>query len=194
MKQFKNIAFGLTMLIYLWVPFNMIQSVQKVLKEGTVYRFKSIPVDPYDAFRGRYIILNIGSSVISVDQAKEKFNRQQTVYLGIKVDENGFANFENAFAEIPEGQDYVKTTVAHVSPNSITIRFPENMKQYFINEKLAPLAEKTYRELTRNNRTQPDAINAYLDVRILEGTVVIEELYLKGKPIVEYLEQLEVEK
>ena len=189
MKQFKNIAFGLTMLVYLWFPFNMIQGVQKVLKEGTVYRFKSIPVDPYDAFRGRYVTLRIGKRVFSVAHAKEKFNRQQTVYLTIKIDENGFADFENVFTKIPEGQDYIKTTVAYVAPNSVTIQLPENMKQYFINEKLAPLAEKTYRELTRNNRTQTDSINVYLDVRVLDGTVVIDELYLKGKPIVEYLRQ-----
>ena len=177
------------MLIYLWFPINMIHSAQKVLKEGTVYRFKSVPVDPYDAFRGRYITLRVGNNVISVNQAKEKFHRQQNVYVSINVDENNYANFQNIYTERPEAVDYIKTSIAYVAPNSVTIRLPENMQQYFINEKLAPLAERTYRELSRNS-SQQDSVNVYLDVRVLDGKVAIEELYLKGKPIVEYLQEL----
>ena len=72
-----------------------------------------------------------------------------------------------------------------MSSNSVHIALPENMQLYFINEKLAPLAEDVYRQLTARN--QQDSIKTFLEVRVLDGTPVIEELYLEGQPIVEYL-------
>jgi hypothetical protein len=55
-----------------------------------------------------------------------------------------------------------------------------------MDEKLAPLAEIAYRDASRGRPEE-----AYVTVRVLDGTAVLEELYLKGKPVRELvLEEL----
>lgn len=39
------------------VPASMIVQRETVLTQGRVYKFKTAPVDPVDAFRGRYVAL-----------------------------------------------------------------------------------------------------------------------------------------
>jgi len=65
-------------------------------------------------------------------------------------------------------------------PAQVQLKLP--IDRYYINEKLAPQAEQAYRE--HNRRTRQDA---YVGVRVLKGTAVVEDLYLGDKPIHEYL-------
>lgn len=54
-----------------------------------------------------------------------------------------------------------------------------------MNEKLAPAAETAYREHARRGH-QRDACTT---VRVRNGRAVIEDLYVAGKPIREFLKQ-----
>jgi len=44
------------------VPATMIWGRERTLAVGSVYKFRTQPVDPYDAFRGRYVSLRIEES------------------------------------------------------------------------------------------------------------------------------------
>ena len=50
-------AFILLVLVQLFVPANMILEQEDILKNGTPYKFKTAPIDPYDPFRGKYVWL-----------------------------------------------------------------------------------------------------------------------------------------
>ena len=52
------IIFIVVGLVQLFVPANMILNEETILKSGTVYKFKTRPVDPNDPFKGKYINLN----------------------------------------------------------------------------------------------------------------------------------------
>ena len=41
--------------IQIITPLSMIIKRESVLKNGGQFKFKTAPVDPYDAFRGRYV-------------------------------------------------------------------------------------------------------------------------------------------
>lgn len=43
--------------IQLAIPGYMIFEQNQILTEGTAYKFKTRPIDPYDPFRGRYVTL-----------------------------------------------------------------------------------------------------------------------------------------
>jgi len=187
MKQISTILFGLTMLLYLWFPFNMIQGAQRILNKGSIYKFKPMPVDPYDAFRGRYVTLRFNEGRIAMDNPRENFERNQEVYVLLEKDEQGFAQLTSISPDLPKGQDYLATTIRNIGKDYVNIRFPNNLTRYYINEKLAPLAEDAYRKLSRENRQEPDSVSIFLEASVYEGQAVIKELYLKGKPVEEYL-------
>ena len=185
MKLVRNISFGAVMLLYLWFPYSMIIDQQHILKNGEVFRFRPQPVDPYDAFRGRYITLQFVEQTMDFPNAYETFLRNDQIYVMLEKDSLGYYNFSDPTIEKPSDQNYIKTNVLYTTDNRVTVKIPENLSRYYLNEKLAPLAEKKYRELTRN--TESDEVNVYLDARVLNGEVLIEELYFEDKPVSEYL-------
>ena len=52
-------SFILLCLVQTAVPLSMIARREFTLRNGRVYKFKTAPVDPYDAFRGRFVALAV---------------------------------------------------------------------------------------------------------------------------------------
>jgi uncharacterized membrane-anchored protein len=188
MKLVRNIAFGAVMILYLWFPFSMIADQQRILKEGEVFRFRPQPVDPYDAFRGRHIILSFVEQDIDFPNAQDVFQYDDKIYVQLERDSLGFTYFTNPAFKKPESQNYLKVTVWNASEKRVAVFTPENLERYYLNEKLAPKAEEQFLELVRS--AEGDEVNVYLDARVLNGEVLIEELYFEGKPVSEYLNNL----
>ena len=185
MKLVRNIAFGAVMLLYLWYPYSMIVDQQQVLEKGEVFRFRPRPVDPYDAFRGRYIIFQFADQTLNFPNAQDIFKYDAPIYVGLEKDSLGYYNFSNPSIEKPSVHNYIKTKVLYTTEDQVTVAMPENLSRYYLNEKLAPLAEEKFRDLTRNS--DEGEVHVYLDARILDGEALIEELYFEGMPVSDYL-------
>ena len=54
--------------------------------------------------------------------------------------------------------------------------------RFWVTEKNAPAAEKAYLENSRRGKQ-----NAYATVRVREGDATIEQLYIEGQPLADYL-------
>ncbi|MBI5095399.1 MAG: GDYXXLXY domain-containing protein [Candidatus Hydrogenedentes bacterium] len=161
-------------------PVSMIVQREQVLKDGRLYKFPSQPIDPVDVFRGRYVALSLRA-------AQEVYStpawnwEDRTAYARIKVDEAGFAHFDNLTSAPPPSGDYVK---ARVHYGSLVLPF----SRYYMNEKLAPKAESEYwKHMGRRGSGQ---IESYAAVRVLRGNAVLEDLYIGGKPVAEFLDEL----
>ena len=185
MKLIRNIAFGIVMALYLWYPFSMIANQQRILKKGEVFRFRPQPVDPYDAFRGRYVTLNFVDQTMEYANAQEVFQYDDQIYVQLQKDSLGFVYLSDPSFEKPQGENYLKVKVWTTSEDQVTIFPPENLTRYYLNEKLAPEAERKFQELIRNN--DGEEVLVYLDARVLNGKVLIEELYFEGQPVGDYL-------
>jgi len=163
-------------LIQLVVPLSMIVKREIVLKEGAQFKFKVAPVDPYDAFRGRYVALRVDESF--VPQVKEiKLTYGQTVYAFIQVDAQGFAKLVGVTTRRPHIKSYIQATVANV-PYGDKVYLDLSINRYYMEEKAAPLAERIYQQ-----HAQGANKDAYVLVRIKDGFVVIEGLYVGGQRI-----------
>ncbi len=183
----RTILFGAVMLLYWLYPVYLIRSNDRILREGVAYRFRLRPVDPVDAFRGRYIALAIEQDqALAPDFAQDDIATRQG-YVSIGVDSAGFA-YPLFFTEaIPAGEDYLPVMAYGRLDQRVNIAYPESMQYYFLNEKLGPLADEYYREFTSSADTTRQG--AYLDVRILSGKAVIEELYFDGRPVGAFLRE-----
>ena len=181
MKNFMTLPlFAFLVVVQLAVPAWMITSRERTLRDGESYKFKTAPVDPYDPFRGRYVALAVEPNEAPLPQGAA-LRRNQKVYAILERDEEGFAKVTELRLTRPEADNYIRVKVSYVSNNSATLRWP--FDRYYMDEDLAPEAEEAYRYNSRRENRK-----AHLLVRVRDGAAVLEELYIEGKPIGEYLE------
>ena len=57
MKHWRLLVFALVGFAQLAVPASLIWKRERTLRQGHVWKFRTAPVDPVDAFRGRYVAL-----------------------------------------------------------------------------------------------------------------------------------------
>lgn len=189
---YLTITFFVVMFLYLAYPAYLIATHEDILTTGEVYRFKPRPVDPYDAFRGKYIVLSYEQNSLSYPNAAEIFDFNSKAYLKVEKDAQGFAKITDAYTHAPEISNYIEVNVNHTDPNVIYYNLP--ITRYYMNEDYALAAEKAYNDMLRQqNRNDSDSttVAAYVDVRVKDGMAIIEELYLQGEPIMEFLRKKE---
>lgn len=199
-KLIKRILFLAVMAAYLFVPYYMISAYDTILTEGTVYRFRPQPVDPYDAFRGKYITLYFMDSRVGYDTSEMRFQSGETVYVQVEKDTSGYAVFTRAFKDAPEEGDYLKTIVSYTNSMNAEIFSQTGMvneeivfdlpfERYYLPEDMAPKAEKLYFENLPRWGESNDSV--FVDVRIKNGKALIEELYFQGIPVKEFIHRQE---
>jgi len=171
-------------------PLSMILQREIVLKDGVLLKFKTAPVDPFDAFRGRYVALRMDQNTLPVPPGR-LLHRGQTVYVPISVGADGFAVLATILTHRPTGMVYLECKVGHVINEgdlggarqgfkSSTVRLDLPFDRYYMEEKAAPVAERIYRRRTAGGRRE-----AYILVRVKDGMAVIQALYVGGRPIEE---------
>lgn len=174
MKSWRLIVFALVAFAQLAVPASMIWKRERTLREGRVWKFRTAPVDPVDAFRGRYIALEFEAEGQEISPPPNA-QFHQTVFVTLKNNAEDFADIDQVLASRPEGDEFVE---AQVVGNTISLPFDK----YWVTERDAPAAEAAYRA-----QTQREKRNAYVTVRVFRGDAALEQLYLDGLPLGEYL-------
>ncbi|MFZ2938025.1 MAG: GDYXXLXY domain-containing protein [Candidatus Omnitrophota bacterium] len=178
-KLIIGLFFGL-ILVQITLPLSMIVKRESVLKNGVPFRFKTAPVDPYDAFRGRYVALSVENNKVIKPQGVDLIYGQK-VYAQIAVDENGFARISTITTKKPQTSTFL-IAKAHPVGDEVFLNLP--IDRYYMEEKAAPQAEQIYRKHSVTYKQ-----DAYVIVRIKDGLAVIEGLYIGGQKIEEVLKQ-----
>lgn len=161
------------------VPAAMILGREDILATGARYLFQTRPVDPYDVFRGRYVALAFEADTAPRPEGFRPKTEERCFAL-LDNDAEGFAVFRGLSRERPTGGEYLEVTALPGGKDEVRLKLP--FDRYYLNEDLAPEAERAYREAGRRDKAP-----AWVSVRIKDGRAVIEELYLEGLPAAEYL-------
>ncbi|MFA7173742.1 MAG: GDYXXLXY domain-containing protein [Kiritimatiellia bacterium] len=188
----------------------MIIQREIILSQGELYKFKVAPVDPYDAFRGRYVTVDIeGDGPFRTDT---QLRRGMYLYPSLVVDANGIASLANPAVKPPTNIPYIKVKCRYSNPEmrksgivitnfdkhannvivtnthpkmvmsgkyTTTVKLP--FDRYYLDEKLAPRAERVYNETRLRDPKKRKA--ATLLVRVRKGRALIEMLEIDGVPI-----------
>jgi uncharacterized membrane-anchored protein len=178
MKLVRLIIFGVIALAQLAVPGSVVWHRYQTLRQGRVWKFKTAPVDPVDAVRGRYIALRLLADEAPTDQALSS----SLAYAVLKEDENGFARIDHLSPTHLNGDNVVRVETAGWWSQTQHVRFP--FDRFWVSERNGSAAEQAY---FANSRRGND--NAYVTVRVHNGDAAIEQLYLDNKPLPEYLRQ-----
>jgi uncharacterized membrane-anchored protein len=177
MNKLRLIIFILVALAQIAVPASMIWKRQRTLREGRLWKFRTAPVDPVDAMRGRYLVLRFEAENFT---SAKPLSYRDTVYAKLKEDADGFAVVDQVDMTPTEGDDVVKAESFSYYERMAHLRFP--FDRLWVTEANAPAAEKAYAEHSRREK-----VDAYATVRVMAGDAGIEELYIAGQPLREYL-------
>ena len=176
------LGFALVVVAQLAVPAWMIAGRERTLREGRVFKFRTRPVDPADAFRGRYVWLSLEPDTVKTpDASRWHYGRQAFAVLG--TDTNGFATAARLEREAPAGKAAVpvRVTWPDVKKGEVHISWP-SLDHFYLTEKKAPAAEQAY--FAHSHRTNQ---SCYATVRVRGGDAVLENLFIDGRPIRDWL-------
>jgi len=178
----KNIvvpAFILMALVQLYIPAKMIFSNEALLEGGKEFKFKTAPIDPNDAFRGKYITLSFKENSTRVENAQD-WNNGDQIFVSLTQDENGFAIISGVSKDKPiESEDYVTASIDYIINDTVSwvsIDYPFN--RYYMEESKAQDAEQAYREAARDT-----AQVTYALVVVKNGNALVEDVLLDEVPI-----------
>lgn len=172
--------FLLLVLVQLAVPASMIHQRQATLSEGEPYKFRIGPVDPYDPFLGRYLVLNLEAANYEKWHGEPLYTGQ-VVFAVLERDRDGFARIRDVSLDAPGTRDYLRVRVEWQSGQHVRLAMP--FSRYYLEEHAAQEAWR----IQRNTRRQP--VPSHILVRVRDGFGVLEELYFQDQPIFEYMRQ-----
>ena len=178
MNKLRLIIFVLVALTQIAVPASMIWKRERTLREGRLWKFRTAPVDPVDAMRGRYLVLRFEAE--DFPSAKPIGAYRDTVYAKLKEDADGFAVVDQAEETPMEGDDVVKAEGFGQYEGKAHVKF--SFDRLWVTEANAAAAEEAYAAHSRREK-----LDAYATVRVMAGDAGIEELYIAGQPLREYL-------
>jgi len=109
------------------------------------------------------------------------FDHGDVAYLELREGANGFAEIVALHKEKPDADLVLQTTISFRSPETVGVQLP--FDRYYMDENAAPEAEEAYRARAL------DPAESWVLVRVLGGRAVLEELYIGGKPVREFLRE-----
>ncbi|QDR81086.1 GDYXXLXY domain-containing protein [Sporomusa termitida] len=177
-KRLLLCLFIVVSLLQAAVPLYMAWRWEDILQTGHRFYWQTAPVDPADAFKGRYVDLRFKEDTAPIIGADNLILGQQ-VYALIAENAGGQAYISGVSVNRPEQGYYVKVRAYAKGPGTAYVNLP--FTRYYLPENLAPAAENAYRE--RAGKTGVAA------VRIKDGYGVIEQLYIGEQTLYEFLRQ-----
>jgi len=178
--KIRIVLYVLVFLAALIYPVSKILTFECHTGDASVFDFRVAIRDPYDPFRGNYVTLYFEDNAQSLyaEQAKDKTNRflqGQDVYVVIDKNKDGFAKVGSVTLtreSVPAGKSFLRLSSSN---NRAELPF----KKFFLNEKLAPEADRILRD---------SKITKFIRVRIYpNGSYAVEDLYVNGVPHREYI-------
>lgn len=155
-----------------------------------VCRFRAALYDPYDPFRGRYVALLAETQTLITGEEKVFENRDH-VYAVLEVDEEGLAKVVDLTDTRQPGKLVIRTSSFGYRKElnadgekmyNYYVSFP--FYRFYMNEKLAPEAERAVRDAARNGGRCVIVAKIYED-----GNYAITDLEIDGLPIHKFLEK-----
>ena len=180
MKTLPLIIFAIAALAQWAAPLSQIWTHEQTLTQGTLIKLKCSAPDPYDPLRGRYLAVRPEQREASVP-ASMKLQRGMQVYATFTTGADGLAAISSLSLTPPASGAYICLKAGYVYSDKTNIDWP--FDRFYINEKLAPEADKWFAENIRS------AKGIIAEVRVLNGRAVLADLSLDGKPFREILKE-----
>ena len=188
-SQITLALFAVIAVVQLAVPGNIALQQENTLRYGRQIKLKIEPYDPSQPFMGRYAYLHFPQ--ITVPLGTWNPGDTGTAYAVIEEDNKGFAVIKKVLKNSPNEGVYVKVKITGCqtepdqSGQRLYIEYP--FDHYYLREDIAPEVD---RAMIRRRPGTPEAnqqIEAWVTLRVMGKTAVLEQLWLDGVPVEEYM-------
>ncbi len=180
MKALPLVIFAMVALAQWAAPLSQIWTHEQTLTQGTLIKLKCSAPDPYDPLRGRYLAVRPEQREASVP-AGLKLESGTRVYATLTSGADGLSTISSLSLTTPTSGDYIRVNVGYAYESKATIEWP--FERFYINEKLAPEADKWFAENIRGTK------GIIAEVRVLNGRAVLADLSLDGRSFREILKE-----
>ena len=175
------LGFAVVVAAQLAVPAWLIIEREWTLRDGLPFKFKTRPFDPADAFRGRYVWLDLEPNKVKMPNA-DQWLYGQKAFAVLGIDTNGFATVARLEYEAPADKVAVPVCAQWSDTNGNVHISWTGLDRFYMTENKAPAAEEAYREHSRRtNQT------CHVIVRIRGTRAVLENLFVENQPIHDWL-------
>ncbi len=184
-KKTLTTVFVLTALIQLFVPAWMIYSVTIGMEKGMEIKLRTVPVDPNDAFRGKYISLRYEVETHLYPYVSSgSTSKTNQYYVTIKEDSTGFHVFDQVLTEKPEDTDiYFKVRDrSYYKKTHGIVKIDIPCDKYYMAEFMAKKAEISYRQAIKDKK------DVYAVLRVYKGKITLQDVYVEDEKIADYAE------
>ncbi len=182
MKTLKLVLLGALALAQLAVPAQMALHQVMVRARGVQLKIRCAPVDPVNPFMGRYVRLNLSGEVAAPKSRPGRAGGMQDAWVTYSLDKEGFVEPAALCWVRPKDTPSLKVrTTGFVQDDKTRFSYP--FDRYYMNERKAPEVDRAM----AGGRWDLRPGEVFVTVRVLGDTAVLEELYLDGKPALEYL-------
>jgi hypothetical protein len=186
-RGLRLLALAAVAIVQLAVPAAMIFGRERTLAAGTEWRFRVEPVDPADAFRGRYLALRFAATEAPLAGGTH-VEAGDRVYVPLGRDAAGFATLGPAAITEPASGDFLRLRVAWPitdDDGSRRVHLELPFDRLYLAEELAPQAEEAYFAAVRARpgATGETARPAWALVRVRAGDAVLQDVVVEGVPI-----------
>jgi uncharacterized membrane-anchored protein len=183
MKKMILVLFGVMCLAQWIVPGKMVYDSESTIVKGTLYKFKTVPVDPSDPIRGKYITLNFQGNFFQFKDSAE-WQLGDQIFVTFTTDSAGFAVPDQVYHTNPEAESYLETVVEQIynyeNDHKVWYKLPFN--RFYMEESKAPQAEQVYWKAQRDS-TQV----VYALVSIGQGQAVLQDVIINDRPIIDLI-------
>jgi len=180
MKTLSFIIFALAALAQWALPLAQIWTHEQTLTHGTLIKLKCAAPDPYDPLRGRFLAVRPEQSKVTVPD-DVKIHQGAQVYVTLTPGADGLSTITGLSTTPPTTGTWMRVRARWIYNKEATLQWP--FDRFYINEKLAPEADKWFAENIRGTK------GIIAEVRVLEGRAVLADLSLDGKPFREILKE-----
>lgn len=184
------ILFVIVAFLQIFIPAKMILGQEDILETGTVFKFKTQPVDPNDPFRGKYITLRY--EINSAQTNADSWDIDDKAYLYLKTDSLGFAEVDTISKQkLMDKEDFIKLRINRfdnydwTKKYSNTVHFNLPFNRFYMEETKAKPAEEAYRQV----HSDSPGNNIYGLVCVKDGEAVLKDVIINGMSISKYVEE-----
>lgn len=178
MKIFSLIIFAIVAVGQWAAPLSQIWIHEQTLTQGTLIKLKCSAPDPYDPLRGQFLAVRPEQREVSIP-SDLKLVRDSRVYAALTTGTDGLTTISGLSLTPPASGDYIHLNTGYTYQNKASIVWP--FERFYINEKLAPEADKWLAENIRSSK------GIIAEVRVLNGRAVLADLSMDGKSFREIL-------
>lgn len=175
--------FVVVVVVQLAVAGGAIIRSELALRYGESVRFRVQPVDPVDAFRGRYVALRFDNVGAVLPEGLD-LPRRGWVFVPLVEDDDGFAELGAVSLVRPATGPYLRLRSGveyrdDEGRRMVSIVLP--FGRLYMDEELAP---ETERAMWRRGQRE-----AFVTVLVRDGFGVMKDLYVEDLPVREWLAQ-----